>query len=160
MTIDLDQETKRLASQIDELLDQVISAADALRTKIQAKEVDPRSSMRGLLPGNLILDIYPLKASHYLACLYLLDLFLPAIFNNNRILKCVDALLLNYDSHHAKWILEGFSFIDGKEKFRQKLVRYRPEWLKGKPPLTPVMTLNRSGPAAEGNPDIGIISPR
>jgi len=143
----LDQETQKMASQIQELLDSIMTAAESLRTKILAKEIDPRSGMRGELPGSLIVDVYALRDSRYLACLYNLDLLFHAVFNNNRILNCVDAVFLKYDSHHAKWSVEAFSFIDKHEKFRQKVVSYRPLWLKGRPLLTPVMLLNRADTA-------------
>jgi len=140
----LDQETKELAMLIEDFLDSATSAAETLRTEILAKEVDPRSSVRSELPGNLIVDVYALRDNRYLACLYNLDLLFPAIFGNKRILNCIDALLLKYDEHHALWSVEAFSFTDKHEQFRQKVVSYRPQWLKGRPVLTPVMILNRS----------------
>ncbi|GAI60802.1 unnamed protein product [marine sediment metagenome] len=140
----LDQETKTLATQIDELLSVVINAAEALRTQILAKKIDPRSVMRGEIPASLIFDIYALKANRYLACCYNLDLLFPPIFSNSRVLSCVDAWLLKYDSHYTKWTVEAFSLADGAKKFTHTLQPFRPDWLNGCPLITPVMTLTRA----------------
>lgn len=146
MTMATDQETTEAASKIEAMVSSVIDAAETLRSMILAKEVDPRSGLQGEPEPGFIVDIYALKDNHYLACLYHLDLLFPAIFGNSRILKCVDALLLKYDRHHARWSVEAFSFTDPKEKFRQKVIKYRPDWLDGRPRMTPITLLAGSKP--------------
>ncbi|MBA7613648.1 hypothetical protein ES703_20902 [subsurface metagenome] len=159
MTMATDRETTEAALKIEAIVNSAIDAAEILRGKILAKEVDPRSGLQGEPEPGFFVDIYALKDNHYLACFYQLDLLLPAIFSNRRILKCVDALLLKYDRHHARWSVEAFSFTDPKEKFRQKIIKYRPDWLDGSGSVTPVAFLAvKKSPTAGGADGLNAIT--
>ncbi|MBA7566786.1 hypothetical protein ES708_08482 [subsurface metagenome] len=134
----LDTLTKSAA----ERLDDIITAAETLRTKLRSKQIDPRAGLRGELPGNLILDIYALKQDHYLACVYHLDLLFPSILCNRAILRCVDALLLKHDSQTALWSIEAWNIHMANSQFSLLCRRFTPDWLKNSPSSTPLMLLD------------------
>lgn len=151
MTKDPNQETGRFEELASHTLDEIISAAETLRTKRRAKKIDPKAGLRGELPGNLINDIYALKHEHYLAIIYHLDLLLPAVFYNRTVLRCVDAFLLQYDTRQDKWNVEAWNLDMAANRFTRLLQQFTPDWLKNAPALTPLMTLNRGFPPADVN---------